>query len=183
LDATAESGVQMPARSSLAALGVPVDAIDWSRVAGSRWYRPEDAQAAVDALRDSSSAEAAATAVARLRYAVSNDHAGTLYPAAVPATTVFLEVIADQSGPARGEAVDALLDWWGCFVADPGFEVYDDPEHGPVDVREGIVERVRAAAEMLRRVAQDPSGGGHHRPAVKELLKNLDADFSHGLNA
>ena len=48
------------------------------------------------------------------------------------------------------------------------------PEHGPVDVREGIVERVRAAAETLRRVAQDPSGGGHHRPAVKELLENLD---------
>ena len=151
-----------------------MDAIDWSRVAGSRWYRPEYAQAAVDVLRDSPSAEAAATAVAHLRYAVSNDHAGTLYPAAVPATTVFLEVIAAHAGPARGEAVDALLDWCGCFVADPGFEVYDDPERGPVDVREGIVERVRAAAEMLRRVAQDASGGGHHRPAMKELLENLD---------
>lgn len=151
-----------------------MDAVDWSRITGSRWYQPEAAQAAADALCDSPSAERAARAVADLRHAVSNDHAGTLYPAAVPATTVFLEVIADRPGPARQEALDALLDWWGCFIADPGFETYDDPEHGPVNVCEGIAERVRAAADMLRRVAEDPSDGGHHRPAVKELLQNLD---------
>jgi hypothetical protein len=151
-----------------------VDTFDWSRVAGSRWYRPEAAQAAADALRDAPSAERAAEAVALLRYAVSNDHAGTLYPAAVPATTVFLEVIADHPGRARMEALDALLDWWGCFIADPGFERYDDPEHGLVHVCEGIEKRVAAAVDMLRTVAEDHSAGGHHRPAVKMLLKNLD---------
>lgn len=151
-----------------------MDVVDWSRIVGSRWYHPEVAQAAVDALRVSPSSERATSAVAHLRYAVSNDHAGTLYPAAVPATAVFLEVIADHSGPARMEALGALLDWWGCFVADPGFETYDDPECGVVNVCEGIAERVRAAAGMLRRVAEDPSDGGHHHPAVKELLKNLD---------
>jgi hypothetical protein len=115
--------------------------------------------------------------VADLRYAVSNDHAGTLYPAAVPATTLFLEVIANQPGPARMEALNALLDWWGCFVADPECDVYDDPERGPVDVCEGITERVGAAAGVLRRVAEDHSAGGHHRPATKELLQNLDAGW------
>jgi hypothetical protein len=97
-----------------------------------------------------------------------------LYPAAVPATEVFLEVIADRPGPARMEALSTLLDWWGCFVADPGFEVYDDPEHGPVNVCDGVAERIRAAADMLRRAEKDHSYGGHHRPAVKELLKNID---------
>ncbi|GAA4621209.1 hypothetical protein GCM10023196_008200 [Actinoallomurus vinaceus] len=154
-----------------------MDAIDWSRITDACAYRSESARAAVDALRDPRSAEHAARAVADLRYAVSNDHAGTLYPAAVPATTLFLEVIADQPGPARMEALDALLDWWGCFVADPECEIYDDPERGPVDVCEGIAERVRAAADMLRRVAGDPSAGGHHRPAAKELLQNLDAGW------
>jgi hypothetical protein len=47
-----------------------------------------------------------------------------------------------------------------------------------VEVCEGIVERVRAAVEMLRRVAQDPAGGGHHHPAVKELLENLDGGWA-----
>ncbi|MGI5225645.1 hypothetical protein [Actinoallomurus sp. CA-142502] len=151
-----------------------MDAFDWSRVTGSPWYRPEAAQAAADALGGSPSAEHAAREVARLRYEVSNDHEGTLDPAAVPATTVFLEVIADHPGQARMEALNALLDWWSRFVPDPGFENYDDPEHGPVNVCEGVEERVRAAADMLREVAMDHSDGGRHRPAVRELLRNLD---------
>ncbi|MFB9836581.1 hypothetical protein [Actinoallomurus acaciae] len=156
-----------------------MDAVDWSRITDSRAYSSELARAAVDALRRPRSAEHAARAVADLRYAVSNDHAGTLYPAAVPATTLFLKVIADLPGPARGEALDALLDWWGRFVADPECETYDDPERGPVDVREGIAERIRMATGMLRRVAEDPSAGGHHRPAAKELLRNIETGWDH----
>jgi hypothetical protein len=154
-----------------------VDAIEWSRITDARAYSSKLAHAAVDALRDPQSAEHAARAVADLRYAVSNDHAGTLYPAAVPATTAFLEVIADQSGPARREALYALLDWWGCFVAEPDCGTYDDPERGPIGVCEGVAERVRMAADMLRRVAEDPSAGGHHRPAAKKLLQNLDTGW------
>jgi hypothetical protein len=155
-----------------------VDTVDWSRITDARAYSSKLARAAVDALRDPRSAEHAARAVADLRYAVSNDHAGTLYPAAVPATTLFLAVIADLPGPPRREALDTLLDWWSCFVADPECETYDDPERGPVDVREGIAERVRMAADMLRRVAEDPSAGGHHRPAAKKLLQTIDAGWN-----
>jgi hypothetical protein len=138
-----------------------VDAVDWSRITDARAYSPELLRAAVDALRDPRSAEHAARAVADLRGAVSNDHAGTLYPAAVPATALYLKVIADQPGPARREALDTLLDWWGLFVAAPECEIYDDPERGPVDVCEGIAGKVRMAADMLRRVSEDPSAGGH----------------------
>ncbi|MEV5747927.1 hypothetical protein AB0L00_08915 [Actinoallomurus sp. NPDC052308] len=155
-----------------------MDAVDWSRITDVRASSSTSARAAVEALRDPRSAAHAARAVADLRYAVSNDHAGTLYPAAVPATTLFLAVIADQPGPARMEALHALLDWWGCFVTEPECPVYDDPERGPVNVCEGIAERVRAAAGMLRRVAEDPSAGGRHRPVAKELLHNLDAGWN-----
>jgi hypothetical protein len=64
------------------------------------------------------------------------------------------------------------------FVAAPECETYDDPERGPVNVREGIAERVRMAADMLRRVAEDPSAGGHHRPAAKKLLQTIDAGWN-----
>jgi hypothetical protein len=47
-----------------------------------------------------------------------------------------------------------------------------------VNVREGIAERVRMAADMLRRVAEDPSAGGHHRPAAKKLLQTIDAGWN-----
>ncbi|WP_030169158.1 hypothetical protein [Spirillospora albida] len=151
-----------------------MEVFDWFRVPGPRWYRPDDAQNAAKALRAPRPAEHAAAAVSGLRHAVSNDHAGALHPAAVPATTVFLEVIADHPGPARMEALNVLLDWWGRFMADPDFATYDDPEHGPLDVCQGISEKVRAAESVLREVAEDPSEGGHHRPAAKKLLRRLE---------
>jgi hypothetical protein len=78
-----------------------VDVVDWSRITDARAYSPELVRVAVEALRGRRSAEDVTRAVADLRYAVSNDHARTLYPAAVPATAVFLEVITHQPGPAR----------------------------------------------------------------------------------
>lgn len=147
-----------------------MEIFDWSGVSGSHWYEPEHAQAAVDALAGAASMGQAARAVAMLRDSVSNDHAGTLYPAAVPATNVFLTVIADQPGAPREEALAALLDWWGCFVPDLGFETYEDPADGPINVCQGIVDRVQAAENALRRVADDPSNGGHHRSATKQLI-------------
>ncbi|MFS1305046.1 hypothetical protein [Streptosporangium longisporum] len=70
--------------------------------------------------------------------------------------------------------MNALLDWWGCFCPEPGFETYEDPSTGSVGLIEGIVRRVRDATDMLRRVADDPSGGGGHRPGVRLLLARLD---------
>ncbi|MFD8532443.1 hypothetical protein ACFV0L_34010 [Streptosporangium canum] len=80
----------------------------------------------MEALAQSGSAEQAARALADLRYAVTNDHAGTLYPAAVPATGVLLRSIDKRLGAPRQEALNTLLDWWG-WLSEPGFETYADP--------------------------------------------------------
>ncbi|MFF4416667.1 hypothetical protein ACFYY8_29440 [Streptosporangium sp. NPDC001559] len=149
-----------------------MEQVDWSRIPGPRWYHPENAQAAVEALARSASAQQAARALADLRYAVTNDHAGTLYPAAVPATGVLLRAIDERPGAPRQEALNALLDWWGCFP-EPGFETYEDPLTGSVGLVEGIMSRVHHATNVLRHVADDPSGDGGHRPAAKLLLTRL----------
>lgn len=54
----------------------------------TRAYSSQHGRAAVGALRDPQTAEQAASAVADLRYAVSDDR-GDVYPTAVPATTLF----------------------------------------------------------------------------------------------
>ncbi|MEU8384887.1 hypothetical protein [Streptosporangium sp. NPDC048865] len=74
--------------------------------------------------------------------------------------------------------MNALPDWWGCFCPEPGFGTYEDPSTGSVGLVEGIVRRVRHATDMLHRVADDPSGGGGHRPGVKLLLTWLDEGWS-----
>ncbi|GGQ25265.1 hypothetical protein [Streptosporangium pseudovulgare] len=151
---------------------------DWDRVPGPTWYHPETARAAVETLARSADPQQAARALADLRYAVTNDHAGTLYPAAVPATSVLLEAIEERPGPPRQEALDALLDWWGCFHPEPGFETYEDPLTGTADLIEGIMRSVRDAVDMLHRVADDPLGGGGHRSGVRLLLTRLNDGWS-----
>ncbi|MGC5009839.1 hypothetical protein ACLQ2R_03645 [Streptosporangium sp. DT93] len=159
-----------------------MDPMGWDRIPGPAWYRPEAAQAAMEALAQSADSRQAARALADLRYAVTNDHAGTLCPAAVPATSVLLEAIGERPGRPRQEALNALLDWWGCFHPEPGFETYEDPLAGAVGLVGGIVGRVRGATDILRRVADDPSGGGGHRPGAKLLLARLDKGWSEAVS-
>jgi hypothetical protein len=151
----------------------PGEAVDWALIPGTRWYRPELAAAAADALARAETPGRAVQAVADLRYAVSNDHAGSLYPAAVPAAGMFVRVILEEPGEPRSYALSTLLDWWGCFGPEPGFEVYVDPAGRPVEITEGIMRRVRQAADALERLA---SGfpAGEYRRAVTEVLRLLD---------
>lgn len=144
-------------------------AVNWARIQGTRWYRPELAAGAVGALARAVTPGRAVQALADLRHAVSNDHAGSLYPAAVPAVDVFVQVILERPGEARAYALSTLLDWWGCFRPEPGFEIYDDPACGPVEITEGIMQRVRQAAAGLEQLA----AGEDHR-AITEVLRLLD---------
>ncbi|MFE6610109.1 hypothetical protein [Amycolatopsis sp. NPDC057786] len=149
---------------------------NWSALPGPEWYRPAEAAGAVATLETPASKDSsAALAVGRLAGAVSNDHAGTLYPAAVPAVTVLLRVVRDRPGKPRAEALTVLLDWWGCFAPEPGYASYRDEDDQPVDLVEAIEHRIRAAADVLRTIADDRSDSGPARKMAKELLSMLAA--------
>ncbi len=149
------------------------ETVDWALIQGTRWYRPELAAAAVGALARADTPGRVVRAVADLRHAVSNDHAGSLYPAAVPAAGVFVQVIVEQSGEPRAYALGTLLDWWGCFKPEPGFEVYDDPAFGPVEVTEGIMQRARQASAALKQLVTG-FPAVEQRRAINEVLRLLD---------
>jgi len=156
--------------------GEPMNSVDWARIPGPAGYEPARARTAAEALTRAASPEQAARAVADLRYAVSNDHRGSLYPAAVPAVSIFLPVIDTMPGSPREEAFVALLDWWGTFLAEPGFETYDDPLAGPVAITDGIMRQVGDAVPMLRRIAEEKAR--QHRRAVMALVHGLDAGWT-----
>jgi hypothetical protein len=144
-------------------------AVDWAQIPGTRWYQPELATAAANSLVQADTPRRLVQAVADLRFAVSNDHAGSLYPASVPAAGMLLQVILDVPGEPRAYALGTLLDWWGTFRPEPGFEVYDDPASGRVEVTEGIMQQVRQATDALRRLAV-----GEDRRAIDAVLRLLD---------
>lgn len=120
-------------------------------------------------------ASQAAQAVVDLRHVVSNDPAGSLYPAAVPAVGMFLKVILEKPGEPRTYALNALLDWWGCFQAESGLEIYDDPARGPIEITEAITRQVREASPALTQLANDPAAA--NRRGVAELLRCLEVGW------
>jgi hypothetical protein len=153
-----------------------VGTVSWEQIPGPPGYRPGVARAAAQRLAAASSPEQAGRAVAGLRFAVSNDHCGSLYPAAVPAVTIFLQVIDTMPGSPREEALAALLDWWGTFGPEPGFETYRDPLGGQAElITDAIARRVRDAVPVLSRIAGEQSG--RHRKAVMELFRCLDTGW------
>ncbi|NUW32369.1 hypothetical protein HTZ77_13140 [Nonomuraea sp. SMC257] len=141
-------------------------AVDWAAIPGPTWYRPEDVVKAFADLLASPPREDLDEGHG-IRSAVGNDHAGTLCPAAVAGTDVLLGVIADHPGPPRQIALCVLLDWWGCFHPEPGFETYTGQEGETIDVITAIVERVGRATGALRAIAErDPHAGG----LIRELI-------------
>ncbi|MFC5822192.1 hypothetical protein [Nonomuraea harbinensis] len=140
--------------------------VDWAAIPGPRGYQPETVAEAIATLLRSTCNDL--DQGHGIRSAVGNDHAGTLYPAAVAGTDVLLEIITEHPGPPRQTALCVLLDWWGCFQPEPGFESYTDHEGETIDVITAIVERVGQAIGTLEVIAEQDSNA---RGLIGELIR------------
>lgn len=141
-------------------------AVNWAAIPGPRWYRPEAVPEAIANLLRTTRNDL--DQGGGIRSAVGSDHAGTLYPAAVAGTDVLLEIIAKHPGPPRNAALGVLLDWWGTFQPEPGFESYIDQKGERIYVIAAIVERVRQAVDPLRAIAEQDSNA---RGLIRELIR------------
>jgi hypothetical protein len=104
-----------------------------------------------------------ADAATMMRFAVGNDHGGTIYPAAVAATAAMLDIIKVHPDRPRHTALGVLLDWWASFDPEPDYEEYLDAAGERVDVVASMRHTVLGAAHVLERVAtdrRDAVGGG-----------------------
>ena len=109
---------------------------------------------------------------AHIRSLAGNDHAGTLYPAAVYVTRVLLCIIGRSTGASRGVATNLLLDWWGVFSPESGYEVFNALDGQRVGLIKSLVDTVLDGREALIRVAtEDPS------VATAELLTCAEAGW------
>jgi hypothetical protein len=128
----------------------------WPAIPGPPEYRPDHVVRAFQALLHPA-AEDWSDAGTMMRFAVGNDCGGSIYPAAVEATRVMLDLIAAYPGEPRTVALYVLLDWWAGFDPEPGYEQYDTAETGRVDLM----------SAMPRYRSQRAGGAlaGRHRPA------------------
>lgn len=144
----------------------------WSEIPGPEYYSPNAVEIAFESLLDP--AVHAKDAAASLRRAVGNDHAGTLYPAAVAATVRLIRIIESHPGKQREIALSVLLDWWGMFQAEPGYEVFIGADGEAVELIPAIIEIANSARPAIEAVIKDDPGVAKK---VGLLLKCLDTGW------
>lgn len=128
--------------------------IDWSAIPGPPEYRPDRVVRAFQALLHPT-AEDWSDAGTMMRFAVGNDHGGTIYPAAVEATRAMLDIIAAYPGQPRAVALCVLLDWWSSFDPEPGYERYHTAEGDHVDLVSAMRDTILSGQEVLQHAVAD----------------------------
>jgi hypothetical protein len=139
-----------------------INAVRWSEYAQPQWNKPGSV---VDAL--SGVARGEASAYDAVLYAVGNNHAGTYYPVVLPVMPFLEEMVDTGNASSQRVALDVLLDLFGSFRPEPGYEEIDFPAGGKRSVEAVLEERMHALRSVLERIV---SKGGSSAPLAVELL-------------
>ncbi len=140
------------------------DLIDWSAIRGSKWYRPQNVPIATAGIRNCD------PTAPDILFAVANNHAGELYPAAVAATPILLDIAIQAPNDKAAMAALAALDNLTWFRGEPPFDtiVYEGAGTSLDDAIRGQIEAARAELSTLAERNQRLS------KAVRTLLGSLD---------
>jgi len=145
-----------------------LEAVDWARFEGPPWYRPDEVPVALRALAGAVSPEAGRAAYDAVLFAIGNNHAGRLYPAAAAAVPFVVEVATTGHGYSRYAALDILIDVLSAFEAEDGFGALPNGRPLMHAVAEPIVDERGRFAEALT----SPDGELCRR--ATELLEVID---------
>lgn len=142
----------------------PEDLIDWSAIPGSKWYRRENVPKAIVGIRNCD------PTAPDILYQVANNHAGELYPAAVTATPILLDIALHSENHKAALQALSVLDTLVWFRGEPPFEtVVHEGVERPLDkaIRQQIVGcRTELAALAYR--------DQRARKIVLVLLESID---------
>jgi hypothetical protein len=103
-----------------------------------------------------------------VRFAVGNDHRGTIYPAAAPMVQILLFIAKEYAGMPRRVALSVLDDWWGGYEPEDGFESFVDTDGVRTALIPAIVQKMTDATDLLNHIAADASD-----PVAAVLAQNL----------
>lgn len=137
-----------------------IDAVEWAAYAmppSPLGYRPEPVTAVFRRLLAASSWAEASAAYGEMLFAVGNNHAGCLYPAAVPAAPLLARIVRERSGWTQWAAMEILIEF---LSFDVDREEFTDPAGALVRVKEAVLEAVLEIHDDLERLGTARSAGG-----------------------
>jgi hypothetical protein len=142
----------------------PEDLIDWSTIPGTEWYRPENVPKAIAGIRTCD------PTAPDILYQVANNHAGELYPAAVAATPILLDIALQTENYKAAMAALAALDNLIWFRGAPPFDTVVQ-EGVEVSLDKAIRQQIEASRTQLTALG---SRDERVRKMVFGLLESVD---------
>jgi hypothetical protein len=142
----------------------PEESIDWTAIPDSKWYRPENVPKAITGIRNCD------PTAPDILYQVANNHSGELYPAAVIATPILLDIAFHSYNHKAAIHALSALDTLVWFRGEPPFQtlVYEDVE---ITLDKAIRQQVETSRAKLMTLAnREP----RLRKIVYVLLESVD---------
>jgi hypothetical protein len=149
--------------------------VDWSAYAmppSEQWYRPDRVPAAFTLLATASNQEEGQAAYNAVLFAVGNNHAGCLYPAAAPAASLLMRVVREQPGWPRWAALEILIEF---LAFDVDREEFVDPSGSVVQTSDVILTTIGTMRGDLEHLSREQSAVPTAKSA-QDLLEQLDEE-------
>lgn len=150
-----------------------VGCVDWAAYAmppSAQWYRHDRVPAAFELLATASTQKEGREAYNSTLFAIGNDHAGCLYPAAVPAVPFIVRVACEYEGWQRWAALEILIE---CLVFEVDREQFTDPGGSVIHTRDAIVAAIRERRADLDQMTR-PGDTGPIAVSARQLVEQLD---------
>lgn len=148
--------------------------VDWAAYAAgiepseSEYYHPEDVPVAFWQLLSAADEREGRAAYDAMLWAIGNNSAGLLYPAAVPATPLIVRIARECDGWVRWAALDILIEFTSFGVDSKRFV---SPTGELVDFRESVYAAIHDLRDDLVAMAQAPGDGIPTGRSAAELLR------------
>jgi hypothetical protein len=149
-----------------------VTEVDWSAYPGPTYYRPSDVPASLRALAAATDEATARDAYHRVLYAIGNDHAGSLYTAAVPALPFVVEIARHGARWARWGALEVLVDAHA-FSPDLGCDQVMYAER-MMPLAEAVAQIIAPWLPTFRSWLDDPQCPVETRTSIEQLLFDFE---------
>lgn len=129
--------------------------VDWSSFEQPKWNQPGAVESALNALWQLREPDGFDEHYNRILYCLGNNHAGTLFPVAVPAVDALAEFVRDGAHvQGRRCALEVLIDVLS-FHPDRDFGSLDFGGGGEAPLEDWVAGRCLAAAETVREVMDE----------------------------
>jgi hypothetical protein len=150
-----------------------LDQIDWRSFPQPEWNTPDAVPHALALLATVTDDKTSTDAYYAVLFAFGNNHAGTVYPVAIPAMAFLRSIAADGQGWACATVLDILIDLI-TFEPEPGYETVMLADGQTISLTIALRHEIQQLRSLAEHIAHDRNRSESLRALAHEFLKKLD---------